>query len=186
MEQKEKEHKKISKFISYVLRHHPEELGIELDENGWAPVDRLIQKMNERAFDISPALLAEIVANNDKKRFAFNPDKTMIRANQGHSISIELNLAPANPPSILYHGTSEKNVASILQHGLDKRERQHVHLSADIQTATTVGSRHGRPRVFKIPAHEMQQQGYLFYRSDNGVWLTEAVPAAFLQLNGDD
>jgi len=186
MQQKEKDHKKISKFISYVLRHHPEELGIELDENGWAPVDRLIQKMNERAFDISPALLEEIVANNDKKRFAFNEDKTMIRASQGHSISIALNLAPANPPSILYHGTGEKNVTSILQTGLDKRERQHVHLSANLETAIAVGSRHGRPRVFEIPAHKMQQQGYLFYRSDNGVWLTEAVPAAFLQLNGDD
>jgi len=171
--------------MSYVLRHHPEAIGIELDENGWAPVETLIEKMSEREFDISPALLEEIVASNDKKRFAFNEDKTMIRASQGHSIDIALNLAPATPPEILYHGTGEKNVASILQYGLDKRERQHVHLSADINTAIAVGSRHGRPRIFEIPAQEMQQQGYIFYRSDNGVWLTETVPAAFLRLPGN-
>lgn len=186
MQQHEKDHKKISKFISYVLRHHPEELGIELDENGWAPVDTMIQKMNEREFNISPALLREIVANNDKKRFAFNEDNTMIRASQGHSINIALNLAPANPPAILYHGTGEKNVASILQSGLDKKERQHVHLSADPETATAVGARHGRPRVFTIAAEAMQQQGYIFYCSDNGVWLTESVPAAFLRLISND
>jgi len=172
----------ISKFLSLVLRHKPEIIGLQLNENGWADVAALIDKMNAHNFKITPAILNEVVATNNKQRFAFNEDKTKIRASQGHSIQVNLHLQQMNPPQYLYHGTGEKAVASILKSGLQKRARQHVHLSVDIPTAIAVGKRHGNPRVFIIAAQQMQQDGYTFYLSENKVWLTDNVPATYLKL----
>ncbi len=176
-----KDLKHISKFISLVLRHKPEEVGLLLDEQGWATVDELIEKMNSKGRHINMDILQEIVSTNDKKRFAFNEDKTKIRASQGHSIEVKLNLEPVLPLDILYHGTAIKNLDSILLHGLQKQNRQHVHLSATIETAIAVGSRHGKPVVLTIKAKAMHEAGHLFYLSANNVWLTDHVPIEFIQ-----
>jgi putative RNA 2'-phosphotransferase len=178
----EQQNIKISKFISLVLRHKPETIGLVLDDNGWANTSELIEKLNNNGFEITSDLLNHIVLTNNKKRFSFNDTKTKIRANQGHSIAIELNLKEAEPPLHLFHGTGEKNVASILATGLDKRERQHVHLSSDKETALIVGKRHGNPSVFIIVARQMRAEGYSFYLSDNDVWLIENVPSKYLEL----
>src|SRR5690348_6422527 len=131
--------KNISKFMSLVLRHKPEEIGLIIDENGWVKVEELVAKMNLTGIRVSLDIIDTIVQTNDKKRFAFNEDKTLIRASQGHSIAIELNLVPVEPPEMLYHGTAERFVESILKEGLQKQSRQHVHLSATIETARMVG-----------------------------------------------
>lgn len=178
----EKEVTKISKFLSLVLRHKPETIGLYLDENGWADVEELLSKMNQHRFNINNATLNEIVVSNNKQRFAINADKTKIRANQGHSIRVELGLEEATPPQYLYHGTGEKSVASILQTGIQKGVRQHVHLSADIATAIAVGKRHGKPKVFIIDAQKMHQEGFKFYQSENKIWLTDHVPLSYLKL----
>lgn len=181
----EKENKKISKFISLVLRHKPETIDLRLDENGWANIDELIGKMNNHGFIITIDTLNHIVATNNKQRFLFDPTKTRIRASQGHSLNVELNLTEAEPPTLLFHGTGEKNVSSILTTGLDKRGRQHVHLSSDKETAITVGKRHGKPRVFIVAAGQMRTEGYSFYLSDNNVWLIESVPVKYLALGNE-
>lgn len=173
---------KISKFLSLVLRHQPELIGIQLDQNGWADVAVLIEKINTHGIKIDLTILNHIVATNPKKRFAFNETRDKIRASQGHSIEIELGYTNQQPPEILYHGTAEKSVASILQSGLEKRNRQHVHLSADITTAIKVGQRHGKPKIFKVLAQQMFNDNYIFYISDNGVWLTDSVPPKYLLL----
>lgn len=173
---------KISKFLSLVLRHQPELIGIQLDQNGWADVAVLIEKINTHGIKIDLTILNHIVATNPKKRFAFNETRDKIRASQGHSIEIELGYTNQQPPEILYHGTGEKTVASILQSGLEKRNRQHVHLSADITTAIKVGQRHGKPKIFKVLAQQMFNDNYIFYISDNGVWLTDSVPPKYLLL----
>ncbi len=173
---------KISKFLSLVLRHQPELIGIQLDQNGWADVAVLIEKINTHGIKIDLTILNHIVATNPKKRFAFNETRDKIRASQGHSIEIELGYTNQQPPEILYHGTGEKSVASILQSGLEKRNRQHVHLSADITTAIKVGQRHGKPKIFKVLAQQMFNDNYIFYISDNGVWLTDSVPPKYLLL----
>lgn len=171
---------KISKFLTLVLRHQPGAAGVILDENGWTEVDILLSKMKERGWEIDLSLLEHVVDTNSKKRFAFNEDKTKIRASQGHSIDIELGYSPQEPPAILYHGTAEKNLASILQEGLQKRSRQHVHLSQDIETAIKVGARHGKPVVLVVEAGKMFKEGFVFYISENGVWLTDHVPPIFI------
>ncbi|MBL7873968.1 MAG: RNA 2'-phosphotransferase [Cyclobacteriaceae bacterium] len=171
---------KISKFLSCILRHKPEIIGIELDENGWTEVDSLIEKSNKYGIRINNEILNHIVATNSKKRFVFNSTFDKIRASQGHSIGVELGYANQQPPEILFHGTGEKSVQSILEIGLEKRKRQHVHLSNDIETATKVGQRHGKPFVFKILAEQMYNDNFEFYFSDNGVWLTENVPTKYL------
>lgn len=181
----EKQNIKISKFISLVLRHKPETIGLTLDDTGWANIDELIDKLNNSGFKVTNDILNHIVLTNSKKRFSFNETKTKIRANQGHSLDIDLNLKEANPPEHLFHGTSEKNVASILTDGLNKQNRQHVHLSRDKETAITVGKRHGRPRVFIVAAGQMREEGYSFYLSDNNVWLIDEVPAKYLKLIDD-
>ncbi len=173
---------KISKFLSLVLRHQPELIGIQLDQNGWADVALLIEKVNAHGIQLDQIILNHIVATNPKKRFAFNDAQDKIRASQGHSIEIELGYTNQQPPEILYHGTGEKSVASILQTGLQKRNRQHVHLSADITTAIKVGQRHGKPKIFKVLAQQMFNDNYMFYISDNGVWLTDNVPVTYLEL----
>ena len=177
----EKDNKHISKFLSLVLRHQPETIGLSLDENGWADVDTLLAGMNEKGLRIDRAVLEFVVASNAKQRFTFDETGNKIRANQGHSIEVDLNLQPVEPPEILYHGTSEKSVASILQSGLEKRERQQVHLSADAETAIKVGSRHGKPVVLEVLAGEMHRNGHRFFLSKNGVWLTGHVPVNFLK-----
>lgn len=170
----------ISKFISLVLRHKPEEIGLTLDSNGWADVNELIEKMNSKGGKLTLDTLQQIVDTNEKKRFAFNDDKTKIRANQGHSIEVDVELKPSIPPAILYHGTAVKNREEILQGGLHKMSRLHVHLSHEIDTATKVGARHGKPIVFVVDAKQMHTDGNKFYLSENGVWLTEHVPAKYI------
>jgi putative RNA 2'-phosphotransferase len=172
---------KLSKFLSLVLRHKPQEIGIHLDENGWTSVDELINKMNEKGKEVDLELLTEVVETNDKKRFAFNDDKTLIRANQGHSVSIDLGYEPKDPPVVLYHGTGEKYYESIMKIGLDKRNRHHVHMSKDKNTAITVGKRHGKPIIFEIDTKQMLEDGHSFFESDNGVWLTNNVPVKYLK-----
>lgn len=175
-----KELKQLSKFISLVLRHKPEEIGLELDANGWADTDELIRKINEKGGGLTLPLLEEIVATNDKKRFAFNADQSKIRASQGHSVEIELGLNPVIPPSFLFHGTAAKNLPSILATGLVSQQRQHVHLSAATETARQVGSRHGKPVVLTIDSGAMYRDGHLFYLSENNVWLTDSVPRQYI------
>jgi putative RNA 2'-phosphotransferase len=177
----EKEHKYISKLLSYTLRHHPEKLGLVLDNNGWASVTELITQMNAHNANLTMETLETIVAANDKQRFAFNEDKTKIRASQGHSIAIDLDLQPAEPPVILYHGTAQQNLESIRENGLLKKSRQHVHLSATKATATQVGSRHGKVVVLTVQTLQMHRDGYTFYLSDNNVWLTDHVPVEYIE-----
>lgn len=174
------EHRELSRFLSYVLRHKPESIGLELDENGWVSVSDLIEKANASGQEFTETLLHEIVANNDKQRFAFNEDATQIRANQGHSVAIELDYEALVPPAILYHGTVEKFMDSIKERGLRKGDRHHVHLSADKETAEQVGARRGKPVVLTIRAAAMYADGHLFYKSINGVWLTNYVPTGYL------
>jgi putative RNA 2'-phosphotransferase len=177
----EKENTRVSKFLSLVLRHQPETIGIELDENGWTDVQVLIDKLNQRDFSIDLAILKHVVSTNAKSRFAFNDRFDKIRASQGHSVEIQLGYVPQKPPAILYHGTGEKSVEAIRQSGLLKMERHQVHLSADRETAIKVGQRHGKPFVFEIRAEEMFREKFDFFLSDNGVWLTDHVPARFLR-----
>ena len=177
----EKENTHISKFLSLVLRHKPEEIGLTLDANGWADVDELIEKCDTAGVMLTPAILEHIVASNAKKRFAFNEQGNKIRASQGHSVDVELALAPMQPPAVLFHGTADRFVASIQEHGLLKQQRQHVHLSADVATALSVGKRHGHPVVFEVAALQMFNEKHEFFLSDNGVWLTNVVPKEYLK-----
>jgi putative RNA 2'-phosphotransferase len=171
---------KMSKFLSLVLRHKPEEIGLVLDEYGWANVEELIRRANERGSRLSRPLLERIVAESDKQRFALSDDGQKIRANQGHSVNIELGLPPVEPPELLYHGTASRFLDSIRREGLHSGNRQHVHLSIDAETATKVGQRHGRPVVLIVRAREMWTAGCQFFRSENGVWLTDHVPIEYL------
>lgn len=169
-----------SKFISLELRHKPEEIGLTLDSNGWADVDELLIKMGKKGNAITIEDLKQIVDTNEKKRFAFNEDFTKIRANQGHSIEVDVELKPMMPPDVLYHGTAVKNRDEILRAGLHKMNRLYVHLSLEMDTAKNVGARHGKPVVLVIDAKAMHSDGYLFYLSENGVWLAEHVPAKYI------
>ena len=177
----EKKLKQISKFMSLVLRHKPEIIGLQLNENGWANVQEMIDKMNTTGADVDIDLIHTIVETNDKKRFAFNEDKTMIRASQGHSVEVDLNLIEVQPPEFLYHGTIQESVDIIRLEGLKKMSRQHIHLSNDKETATKVGSRRGKPVILVINAAAMHADGYRFYLSANEVWLTDEVPVQYIQ-----
>lgn len=179
----ESQNTKISKFLSLVLRHKPKTIDLALDENGWTDVSVLIQKMNSSGFSISKEVLQYVVDTNAKSRFSFNPDKTKIRANQGHSLQVDLGYEPQRPPAILYHGTAEFSIESIFKTGLEKRSRHHVHLSADIETAISVGQRYGKPVVLKVATSLMFHEGHIFYLSENNVWLTDHVPSKYLTLN---
>ena len=171
-----------SKFLSLVLRHQPEAAGIQLDAQGWCDIDDLLQGVAQHHTPLSKETLMEIVATNEKKRFAISDCGQRIRASQGHSIGVSLGLQAATPPATLYHGTASRFLDSILQNGLQKQSRQHVHLSASLDTAIAVGSRHGKPVVLMIDCEAMQAAGHLFYCSENDVWLTDSVPAACLTL----
>ena len=177
-----KNYRRLSKFMSLVLRHQPDLIGLDMDAQGWVKVDALLSGMRKKGHRIDRKLLEEVVANNDKKRFAFDETGELIRANQGHSIKIELGYQPSEPPEILYHGTAKKFLNSIYATGLQKRSRHHVHLSADTTTAFKVGNRHGYPVIFEVLAQEMHAAGMEFFVSDNGVWLTDSVPAEYLRL----
>lgn len=177
----EKQLKQISKFMSLVLRHQPELIGLELNENGWANVNELIDKMKTKGVEADFELINTVVETNDKKRFAFNEDKSMIRASQGHSIEVELNLPEVHPPEYLFHGTVQIFVDVIQKEGLQRMSRQHVHLSKDRETAIKVGSRRGKPVILLIQAGKMHTDGYKFYLSENEVWLTDEVPVHYIQ-----
>ncbi|HEY9666123.1 MAG TPA: RNA 2'-phosphotransferase [Coleofasciculaceae cyanobacterium] len=172
---------KISKYLSKHLRHTPERIGIALAPGGWVCVDELLAACKKHSFLINRAELDEVVAKNDKQRFSFDSTGTLIRANQGHSVEIDLQLDPANPPDVLYHGTGHSAVEAILREGLRKMSRHHVHLSSDITTAKKVGARHGRPVVFQVDTAAMYEKDFTFYCSENGVWLVDRVPPEFLQ-----
>ena len=172
-------HTKTSRYISLILRHQPEVIGITLDEHGWADVNALIEGVN-RTHPLNREILEEIVRTDEKQRYSFNEDHTLIRANQGHSIPVDVELKVCEPPEILYHGTGEKYVSSILKEGLIPKSRLYVHLSKDEATAKQVGSRHGKPAVFAVEAGEMHRQGHVFFLSENGVWLVKHVPASYL------
>lgn len=170
---------RISKMLSLVLRHQPGTIGLVLDPHGWADTAELIEKMNRHGYPLTESLLQQVVATNDKQRFSFNGDKTRIRAAQGHSLEVDLQLEAAVPPPFLYHGTGRRAVDSILASGLQKQKRQHVHLSAGLETAVKVGRRHGTPKVFVVRSGDMHREGYTFYLSDNSVWLVEEVPPQY-------
>jgi len=173
--------KKTSVFISLILRHKPEVIGITLDEHGWADVHELIRGINEtNDYSIDMSTLEKIVTTDEKQRYSFNEDKSKIRANQGHSIQVDVELKEAEPPEILYHGTGKKYVDAIRLEGLIPKSRLYVHLSKDVETAIDVGSRHGEPHIFKIQSGAMFRQGFKFWLSENGVWLTKAVPIEYL------
>lgn len=171
---------KVSKFISLILRHKPEEIGITLDEHGWAKVHDLIDGLSVKYPGFNIDILEEIVATDEKQRYSFNEDHTLIRANQGHSIPVDVELEQVEPPEYLYHGTGMKYYASIMENGLISKSRLYVHLSEDVDTAISVGARHGDPVVFCVDAKVMHKHGFIFYKSKNGVWLTERVPNEYL------
>ncbi|HEY9620155.1 MAG TPA: RNA 2'-phosphotransferase [Crinalium sp.] len=172
---------KISKYLSKHLRHTPERLGLTLAPGGWVNVDELLSACVAHQFPVTRAELEDVVTTSDKQRFSFDETGTRIRANQGHSVDVDLQLEPQIPPEVLYHGTGEKSVPMILQSGLLKMSRHHVHLSRDPETARKVGMRHGRPVILAIDTVAMQQAGFTFYCSDNGVWLVDEVPPQYLQ-----
>ena len=171
---------RLGRFLSLVLRHHPEAAGISLDEHGWADVDALLEGVRRTGRTIDREILERIVRENDKQRYKFNEDRTKIRASQGHSLSVSLELRPETPPAVLYHGTVERFLPSIFQEGLCKMSRQYVHLSPDPETAARVGRRRGAPVVLAVDAAAMARDGAAFYRSDNGVWLCGHVPPGYL------
>lgn len=173
------ETKETSKYISLILRHKPETIDISLDEHGWANVQELIDGVS-KTHPLTMELLEEIVATDDKQRFSFNEDKSLIRANQGHSIPVDVELERVVPPEYLYHGTGEKYVDSIDETGLIPKSRLYVHLSADQDTAVKVGKRHGKAVIYKVLAGRMSEDGYEFYKSVNNVWLTKEVPVKYL------
>jgi putative RNA 2'-phosphotransferase len=177
----EKETVKTSKFLSLILRHQPERVGLKLDGAGWVNVNELLEAMNRHGVSLSLEELKHVVATNDKRRFEFSADGLKIRASQGHSVEIDLQYQPEVPPEFLYHGTPEKFVESIRALGLNKGERHDVHLSPDAATATKVGQRRGRPVVLKIRAGDMHRAGHVFRRSANNVWLVEHVPVEFIE-----
>lgn len=177
----EKHNKKISKFLSLVLRHQPGIINLNLDENGWADVKELQEKCANNNILFTFEELDEVVETNDKKRFIFNEDKTKIRASQGHSIAVDLALKPQQPPEFLYHGTAQNNLDSILEKGIEKRSRQHVHLSSSKDTAEKVGMRHGKPVLLTIMTGKMHADGILFYLSENKVWLTDFVDPQYIK-----
>ena len=171
---------KLSKLLSYVLRHRPDAVGLELGPGGWVDVEMLLEGLAAHQDPISREELEEIVRTCDKQRFALSPDGLSIRANQGHSAPVDLGYEPRSPPEVLFHGTVRRFLASIRAQGLLRGQRHHVHLSSSVETAKQVGGRRGRPVVLEVRACEMVQDGHVFYVSPNGVWLTEHVPPRYI------
>ncbi|NRT72703.1 RNA 2'-phosphotransferase [Clostridium beijerinckii] len=173
---------RISKFISLILRHKPEEIGLTLDEYGYINTSDLIKGLNKKGHKVTISDIERIVAEDGKQRYSFDNDKTKIKANQGHSIKVNLELQVVEPPEVLYHGTATRFMDSIFREGIKKQNRQYVHLSADIETATKVGKRHGELVIFKINSEQMNKDGYKFFLSENKVWLTDYVPAKYFEI----
>jgi len=173
---------RVSKFLSLHLRHQPAVLGLTLEPGGWVPVADLLAGAAREGFPITADELAEVVRASDKQRFALDPAGTRIRANQGHSAEVELQLEPAEPPAVLFHGTADRFLDAIRRDGLLKMARHHVHLSPDTATAAKVGARHGRLVLLEVDAAGMRSAGYTFYKSANGVWLVDAVPPEYLRV----
>lgn len=182
----ENKDEELGKFISLILRHNPKTINITLDEHGWANVDDLITGINRTGKHIDYNSLERIVNENNKQRYSFSNDKTKIRANQGHSIKVDIELEEKISPQYLYHGTAIRFIDSIMDIGIQKQSRQHVHLSADFSTAYSVGKRHGQPIVIKINSGVMFEDGYKFYLSKNMVWLTDFVPAKYISLVSEE
>lgn len=180
MKKESEDLKQISKFISLILRHKPETIGISLDEHGWADVEELIGGIS-RTYHFNMDMLEEIVQTDSKQRYSFSEDKKRIRANQGHSVQVDVELKETAPPMYLYHGTGEKYQSSIDKEGLIPKSRLYVHLSKDVETAQAVGKRHGRPVIYRIDAARMAEDGYVFYCSVNGVWLTKRVLVKYME-----
>jgi len=172
--------KKLSKYLSYVLRHGPASIGLVLGDGGWVRVDDLLARAAQTGRRITREDLEMILQRSGKQRFALSGDGTLIRASQGHSVVVDLRLPPVVPPEVLYHGTVARSLPAIRAEGLRPMGRQHVHLSLDRETAVVVGGRRGVPIVLEISAGAMHRDGHVFYRADNGVWLTEHVPPAFI------
>lgn len=168
--------------MSLILRHKPEVIGITLDEHGWASVNDLICGIEKNNPGFNMDILEQIVRNDNKQRYSFNDDRSLIRANQGHSVNVDVELKEKEPPEYLYHGTGEKYVKSINQDGLIPKSRLYVHLSKDIKTAENVGKRHGKEVVYRINSGQMYRDGYKFYLSENGIWLTKEVPIKYLEM----
>ena len=178
-----KQYSDVSKFLSYVLRHRPQAIGLTLDREGWAEIAQLIAGAQKAGHTLDIGLIREVVASSDKKRFAISQDGLSIRAVQGHSTaSVAIAFAEKQPPEILYHGTATRFLDSILHEGLKPGERQYVHLSAELATAVAVGQRYGKPVVLKVHALQMHQQGLRFFQAENGVWLVETVPVEYLSM----
>jgi putative RNA 2'-phosphotransferase len=173
---------KISKFLSLVLRHKPEEIGLTLEDGGWVQVEKLIKACAAYGKSFTRAELREVVETNDKKRFSFDETGAKIRASQGHSVETQIEFEEIVPPAALYHGTAEKNLGVIFAEGLKKMARHHVHLSADPETAHAVGKRYGKPVILQVETEKMRDAGFKFYVSANGVWLADAVPPEFLKV----
>ena len=174
--------KSLSKFLSLVLRHKPEVVGIQLDRNGWADVDELIEGAIEKGKELDLPILEAIVAQDEKQRYSFNEDKTKIRANQGHSVKVDLDLEAVEPPRYLYHGAEELAMERIMRQGLVPRQRNHVQLSEDPDTAVETSEIKGHAVIFKVFALAMHRKGFTFYQAANGVWLTENVPNTYLDM----
>jgi putative RNA 2'-phosphotransferase len=173
---------RISKYLSKHLRHQPERIGLELAPGGWVSVDELLAAASKNGFEISLSELQQVVTTNDKQRFAFDESGDLIRANQGHSTEVDLQLPVRTPPAILYHGTHVKVVTEILKTGLQKMSRHHVHLTTNLSMAHQVGGRRGKSIVLAVNALLMESNGYDFYCTDNDVWLVDEVPPQYLQL----
>ena len=172
----------LSRYMSLILRHKPEVIGITLDEHGWASVNDLICGIEKNNPGFNMDILKQIVRTDSKQRYSFNDDKSLIRANQGHSVNVDVELKEKEPPEYLYHGTGEKYVESINQDGLISKSRLYVHLSKDIKTAENVGKRHGKEVVYRINSGQMYRDGYKFYLSENEIWLTKEVPVKYLEM----
>jgi putative RNA 2'-phosphotransferase len=177
----DKETVRTSKFLSLILRHEPERVGLELGDAGWVGVDELLKAVNSHGVSLTLDDLKHIVATSDKKRFAFSEDGLRIRASQGHSVEVDLQYAPQTPPELLYHGTATRFLHAIRQHGLQKMQRHDVHLSAETRVTLQVGGRHGKPMLLTIRAGDMHRAGFVFRCSANGVWLVDHVPPQFIQ-----
>jgi putative RNA 2'-phosphotransferase len=175
----------LSKFLSFILRHDPGAIGVALDLNGWIEIERLLAACRDHGMALSRDLLEVIVATSSKQRFAISEDGLRVRANQGHSIEVDLAYEPAQPPEVLFHGTVAARLSAIRAGGLKKMSRHHVHLSADVGIARMVGMRRGKAIVLRVEAGRMHCEGHVFYVSANGVWLTEHVPPEYIEVPVD-
>jgi len=177
----DKEAIRTSKFLSLILRHEPERVGLKLGEAGWVGVDELLQAVNATGVALTLEQLQHIVATSDKKRYAFSENGLRIRASQGHSVEVDLQYPPQTPPEILYHGTATRFLYGIRKNGLQRMGRHDVHLSAETKVTLQVGGRHGKPVLLRIRAGDMHRAGFVFRCSANGVWLVNHVPSQFIE-----